>query len=86
MPKAELRVVAETDVSLVLRWKAAPFDDRVKWWLLQTYDEGKWNTLKLVPKDVDNLAHQGFPQKFAITPVGHAGQLGRSAIVAKTGG
>lgn len=79
LPKARLRVIAETDVSVVLQWDAAGTDDRVRWWLVQTFENGAWKTQQLLPADKTNLAYKGFPEKFAVTAIGKAGELGETA-------
>ena len=79
LPNARLRVVAETDVSVVLQWDAGGNDDRVQWWLVQTFENGAWKTQQLLPANKTNLAYQGFPEKVAVTAIGKAGELGKPA-------
>ena len=82
MPKVDLRVAGVTDVSVILQWEAeASKAGKVRWWLLQAFEDGAWKKPQLLTPGNTNFAYQGFPEKVAITPVGVAGELGKTAGV-----
>ncbi|MFT5465878.1 MAG: uncharacterized lipoprotein YddW (UPF0748 family) [Verrucomicrobiales bacterium] len=84
LPKAQLRLVAETDASVVVQWDGDGLENRVRWWLVQTMENGAWTTGQLLPADKTNLAIEGAPAQIAVTPIGHAGELGSSASLLKS--
>lgn len=67
-----------------LEWQVASHEQRrLRWWLLQKFEDGEWKTETLLRRDRTDYSVEGSPDRIAITPIGLAGELGPSRGVAK---
>jgi len=69
--------------NVALKWAHDPFMHDVRWWLLQRYEEGQWKTDRLLKGNITEFTMDGAPEKIALTPIGLAGELGKTAGLTK---
>lgn len=62
-------------------WKAVDSEENIRWWIVQTYQDEVWKIRRILQRSSNAFSISGLPEQIAITPIGLAGELGKSSVV-----
>jgi uncharacterized lipoprotein YddW (UPF0748 family) len=81
LPRLRVAWRVPDESTRVLEWKPVPGDGSVRWWLLQSFRDGHWETHPLLPSSTRQLSFSERPEKVSIRAVALSGHTGPVTVM-----